>query len=222
MFGIKDLSLFLCMLLFQQFLNRIAFVVLMICFFCVGECNGQVSSDLLSAGIEKYETGDYRNAIKDLDKVIANQPENAKAFKYRGLAKFVLRSYYASIEDFDQLLKIDPKDSEGYFVRALAKGKLERFREEIEDYNLAIQYDPENADIFFNRGAAKLQLKYYESAALDFSKVIALDPDHAAAYSSRGQARIASGEQAGGCDDLRKAGDMGFGGALPIIIKNCF
>lgn len=203
--------------------NRYEFLFLFLLFLIEANPSvlAQSEEDYLKLGVEKFEVGDYRNAIRDFDNALSVNPNDTLAYKYRGLSHLILRSYRTSVRDFSKWIALAPQSAEAYFIRGLAKGKMEDFRGEIEDYNKAIKFDPTNIEAYFNRGAAKMQLEYYESAVIDFDKVIAMDPQHAAAFANRGQAKIASGEKQNGCDDLRVAGDMGFGGAFPVIIKHC-
>ena len=56
----------------------------------------------LALGLEKSQSGDYRGAVIEFNKVIAIDPDNASAYQYRGVAK-------AKCGDFDFPYEITTK-----------------------------------------------------------------------------------------------------------------
>lgn len=97
-------------------------------------------------------SGYYRNAIKDLDKVIEFSPQHgkpsAKAYSNRGSIYYAIANYQKAVEDF----------------------------------NKSIEFDPLNPDVYYNRGNAYLNLGDYQKAIKDFNKTIEINPGDAEAY----------------------------------------
>ena len=88
-------------------------------------------------------------------------------------------------------------------------------------YNKAIELDPEHYEYYFNRGVAKANNKNFAEAVKDYDKCIELNPDYTEAYYSRGLSRINLNDYYDGCDDLKRAYDMGYTEAGKHINMYC-
>src|SRR3990172_2846532 len=66
------------------------------------------------------DLGNYQQAIKDYNKVIALNPRYAaEAYFYRGIAYGKLGNTGQAIKDYDTAIKIDPKDADSYGYRGM-------------------------------------------------------------------------------------------------------
>ena len=62
--------------------------------------------------------------MKDIDKSIAINPEEAEAYNNRGLVKAKLNNYNEALKDFERAIEINPHHSNAINNRDLAKKKL--------------------------------------------------------------------------------------------------
>jgi tetratricopeptide (TPR) repeat protein len=83
--------------------------------------------------------GQYSAAIRDFDKAIQLEPDDAEAYNNRGVAKKKLRQYLAAIRDYNKALQLKPDHAEAYINRGNAKLDLEQYTAAINDYDKAIQ-----------------------------------------------------------------------------------
>lgn len=60
------------------------------------------SMDDLNRGLAKYDNGDFKGALVDINKAILKDPLNSQAFFYRGLVRENLGDYVNAISDFEQ------------------------------------------------------------------------------------------------------------------------
>ena len=133
-------------------------------------------------GWEKVHKGQYAVAIKDFDKAIELNPNDANAHYGRGIAKAGLKQHFAAIKDFDMTIELKEDYADAYHNRGIAKHSLEQYDSAIRDFNTAIQLDPNNARAHYNRGLANGQLGQYTTAIIDYDKAIELNPNYAYAY----------------------------------------
>ena len=125
----------------------------------------------------------YEEAIADLDKALALNPEFTDAYYRRAAVKLSLAAskiksgnvkkardlYQAAIKDFDEAIKLYPEYSNAYEIRGIAKiriGKLESdtrnkkkaqasYAAAVDDLTQAIKLEPKEFRAYYNRGRAK-------------------------------------------------------------------
>ena len=86
----------------------------------------------------KYtETGDYHEAIKICDKLLAEDPNVSDVFYLRGVNKYLLKDYEGAIADFDKTIELDPNFTDAYLKRARAKKENKNYLGALKDYNHA-------------------------------------------------------------------------------------
>jgi tetratricopeptide (TPR) repeat protein len=96
----------------------------------------------------EHRAGDYLNlkrypeALRDYEKILALDPDNAAAHSDRGLARFETGAYVAAISDFGDAIRLK-KDDDSYLPtlyenRGDAQVKLSQYRDAIADYSKAI------------------------------------------------------------------------------------
>ena len=154
------------------------------------------------------EAGLYDKAIEAFTKVIALDPNYAKAYASRGLA-YHNKEYDRAIEDYNKAIQLDPNYAYAYVGRGLAYSKKDQYDRAIEDYNKAIQLDPNLALAYASRGLAYGDKDQHNRAIEDFNRTIALDPNNAEAYNNRGFAYYNKGNMGRAISDFQKACDMG-------------
>ncbi|MEH2234849.1 tetratricopeptide repeat protein [Nostoc sp.] len=141
---------------------------------------------LYQEGVNKYEAGNYEEAVKDFNQAIELDPKNALAYNRRGNAYYRLGDYEQAQADSSQAIALNPQDANAYFDRGFALSELGKYKEAIADYTEAIKLNYQNAYAYYGRGLARAKLKDNKGAIGDFSKAIALKPQYTEAYLQRG------------------------------------
>ena len=147
------------------------------------------------------------------------QTENAKEFYNSGNDKLDKREYKEAIKDYDKTIELNGTFSAAYYNRALAKNYLKDYKGAIEDYSVALELDSTNIQALNNRGLAKKALEDYDGALEDYTKAINLNESFASAYFNRGSIKVLMEEN--GCEDFRKALDLGNYKAMEYLDKYC-
>ena len=102
-------------------------------------------------------------------------------------------NYTEAIKSYNRVIDLNPKENGGYINRAQCKYFLEDYRGAIADYDKALEINPKPTDASY------------------FSEAIYY----------RGLAEIKIGNLDEGCNNLSKAGEMGYVAAYDEIKKQC-
>lgn len=165
-----------------------------------------VSDDLparVQLGMSRYFSGDFINALKDLDIAIEREPNDPGLFLIRGSIWNAMMDHQRAIVDFTRNIELDPQSFEGYSYRGAARSMSGDKEKAIADYNEAIRLNPEFEVAYINRGSHWLSNAEYDKALLDFRKALRLKPDRAsvlneiaAILATATDARVRNGKEA--------------------------
>jgi Flp pilus assembly protein TadD len=166
-----------------------------------------VAHDSFASALVK--NGEIEEAIEHYNKAIRLAPEYDNAYKNRGIAYTKLGRYQMAIEDYNKAIHLKPDNADVYYNRGVTYTKLGRYQMAIEDYNKAIRLKPDDAAAYNNRGAIYIKFDQYQIAIEDFSNAIRLKPDDADTYFNRGFVYFNQGNIISGCQDAKKACELG-------------
>jgi tetratricopeptide (TPR) repeat protein len=133
-------------------------------------------------------------------------PQDAEAYKNRGLAKYKSGDKKGAIADYDNAIRINPQYAEAYGNRGIAKDDLGDKKGAIADYDSAIRINPQYADAYYNRGNAKSDLDDKQGAIADYDSAIRINPQYAKAYTNRADGATGRLKTRQGCDSRQIAG----------------
>jgi tetratricopeptide (TPR) repeat protein len=126
--------------------------------------------------------------IKYLDKIIKENPDDAQAFFYRGIAYSDLEQSERAIKDLTEAIRLKPDVAEFHAKRADNYGNLGKYTQAIRDHNEVVRLRPDDAYAYFKRGEAYFFDFKPLRALRDYNEAIRLKKDDADFYLSRGQA----------------------------------
>ncbi len=157
-------------------MKRIAVVVLL----------GILSISVLAAmfdwerAVSLYKQGQFREAITEFQKVLAEYPDHSDSWKFIGLSYYQLKEYQSAVEPLDKALALKRKENrvDPDLYRALGQSYLA-----LNKYDIALPHLEALAKIqanvavnFHLLGVAYSNLNRPEEAATAFSKASKLDP----------------------------------------------
>ena len=91
-------------------------------------------------------------AEQAFDKLLRQNPEDARGYMGRGRARWRLKKNAEAVADFTKVIERTPKDSTAFNNRALAYEGLGDREKALSDYSKAIELNPKNAVHHENRG----------------------------------------------------------------------
>ncbi len=150
-------------------------------------------------GNDRYDAGNYQEAIKDFNKAIEIDAKfvakfmprlRSKAYNLRGNAKFKSGKYKEAIKDYNESIKLDPECVWVYFNRARVYAKMGYDEKAIKDYTKILQLMPSEDFAYYMRGNIEAEAGHYKKAIKDYNKAIKSDPYYFEAYCKRGDAEL--------------------------------
>jgi tetratricopeptide (TPR) repeat protein len=132
--------------------------------------------------------GEFDEAIRALERLLACAPDHAAAHNLLGLAFQRLRRRDEALASFDRAINRQPDLAEAFGNRGNLLGEMRRNEEALESYNRAVSLDPQSAEDWSNRGAVLFELGRFGEAVASFDQAIRLRPEFAEAHVNRGNA----------------------------------
>ena len=136
-------------------------------------------------GVVFLQTGDFAEAVRQIDLALKRDRLNVHALSNRGAALKELGRFDEAMASYDRLLKTAPDYAEGYSNRGVVLHALKRHEEALASYDRALALRPEYPDALCNRAATLHQLGRFEEAVASCDLALALQPNAADAHSNR-------------------------------------
>jgi tetratricopeptide (TPR) repeat protein len=147
-----------------------------------------LAAALVNRGAAYWYVNKMKAALDDLDRAIALDPKNARAFRERSNANRTSGRLDRALSDANTAVRLDPNDPKAFDFRGNVFNNNRQYDRAIEDYNEALRLDPKYAQAFMDRGVANYFKQDYQAAIKDYDESIKLNPKHARAYTNRGAA----------------------------------
>jgi tetratricopeptide (TPR) repeat protein len=117
-------------------------------------------------------TGKPQLAIADADKVLKDQPQNARAYYIKADSYEQLGELERALENYNSAIQYDDKEPLFFIRRGLANGKANRGSLALADLNTAVTLNKDNSEAFYYRGMIKV--KVGQSGCDDFRTALRL------------------------------------------------
>lgn len=124
----------------------------------------------------------YAPAMLELDKIVAQTPNNELALSYRANIHNRMGNFAAAVADVKAIVAINPKNKEALVVGGLAQTALKAYPEAIAYFNTALTLDPNLVQVIFFRGRTHVNAGNNELALKDLDSFIQLHPENLEAH----------------------------------------
>ena len=159
-------------------------------------------------GKKKYESGDYKGAISDLDKAIRIDPYSSIFYAMRASYKATIKDDDGAMLDVNKAISINPELGVSYSLRSALYSRAGDKDKMFADLNKAIEVDPGNDVRYVQRGRKLYDSGDYSSALADYDKAIAINPSSIDAYTYRIKIKEKLKDYKGTIPDLDKLLDL--------------
>jgi tetratricopeptide (TPR) repeat protein len=140
----------------------------------------------------------YEEAAKNYDKALGLKEQ---------------RLYDDAQAAFDKAVEIDPNFVEAYVGRGGIKFQKIEFPAALEDYNRAVEIAENLSEMHEYKASIKNVLADFEGSKIEGSKADIMKVKLSEALYHRGHLKRFMEDKSGGCTDLRRALDLGYGRA---------
>jgi tetratricopeptide (TPR) repeat protein len=123
------------------------------------------------------------------------------------------RKYDEAQVEFDKAIEVDPNFVEAYVGRGGIKFQKIEFPAAMEDYNRAVEIAENLTEMHEYKASIKNVLADYEGSKIEGSKADYMKTRLAEALYHRGHLKRFMEDNGGGCKDLRRSLDLGYGRA---------
>jgi len=123
-------------------------------------------------------TGNYDEAVKELQAMIAADETCAPAFNNLGTVYFARKNYAAAVQAFHAALDIRPDYIDAYYNLGLAQARLNDSEAAMLAYRAIIAITPEHAGAHFQLGSHLMKRRQFAEATKEFSHVSEEHPHH--------------------------------------------
>jgi len=121
-------------------------------------------------------TDKYQDALQQLDKTIADNPNDAEAYFERGKIYISLEKQQKAITDFTRVIELRPAYAEAYLERGIANTESGKYESALRDLNKALDLNPRLEDAYIQRGHVYGILGHNEDAEIDYQRAMELNP----------------------------------------------
>jgi tetratricopeptide (TPR) repeat protein len=144
---------------------------------------------LVRADANARTSGGLTQALRDIDRAIALDGKNAKAWRLRGdLLREAGGDLNRATADLSKAIELDPQDAEAYELRGVAYTNQRRLDRALADYDQAIKLKQDYAQAWSDRGVTYYLGGDNDKAIRDLSEALRLDPNRPRSYTNRGAA----------------------------------
>lgn len=150
-------------------------------------------SSSFDAGVSAIGAGDFESARKTFSEIVADQPGNAQAHFYLGVAQQNLGQNTEAISSYEKALDLDPKLTEASInltAALLDSGEAARALPVIER---ALASNPGHAGLLYNRALALRAAGQDSAAVAAYRDALGADPANAEIKYGYAEALVAAG-----------------------------
>ena len=166
------------------------------------------TADPFKEGLLALKSDRNKDAIEAFTRVLADQPDNQKAWYYRGVCHASIGDQVGALHDLDRAIELDPHDANALIRRAEVNGQFEHFDAASKDLNAVLAAHPTGPvaqHALLSLGQIGVQRNDYKAALDAYDHLISIAPDDARAWYDRGIARAHTNDHQGAYADLSHA-----------------
>ncbi|MGB5768783.1 MAG: tetratricopeptide repeat protein [Crocosphaera sp.] len=155
---------------------------------------------------QEANQGNYKNAVRLLNQLLALQPDSAIDYNNRGLMYLKMGNYEQAMVDFNQAIAINPRLDRAYNNRGNCYAIQGNLRKAVENYEQALDINPYNQRAWLNKGVTLRELAEYGLAieTLEIAKIMG-EQYHGRIYAERGYTQYLRGDWNCAIADYRRA-----------------
>jgi tetratricopeptide (TPR) repeat protein len=140
----------------------------------------------IRTGFSHAKRGELELAASAFSSVIGDDPNDARAFFYRGVVYAAMSKPDKAVADYTETIRLAPRLAIPYFFRGYVFERTGNSEKALADYDKAIDLDSDLAAAYVYRGRHLGRLRRYDEAIEDLNSALRLSPKSARPFFERG------------------------------------
>jgi tetratricopeptide (TPR) repeat protein len=138
--------------------------------------NNELASAVYSQRADlKSRSGNFVEAIYDVNTAIARNPKNGFAFGIRAILDKHFRKFDDAISDASKAIESNPRSATALEIRGSAYSMMGDYKNAVSDFSQAIEINPHYGLAYAERGNSMACLGNFHEARMDWQKAVDLD-----------------------------------------------
>jgi len=166
-------------------MRKLILLIVCYCFAVSGRCQADSLAELLHAGVELHDKGDYTGAIAKYDAILAVNPRYFQAYVEKTLTLYTSGHYQECADICRKVMKEYPGE-EGlknlYVNYGSSLDGLGKPGDAIKVYKEGFKKFPTYYLLPFNKGMTEYSQKQMEDAVKDYELALGINPGHASSH----------------------------------------
>jgi tetratricopeptide (TPR) repeat protein/V8-like Glu-specific endopeptidase len=156
---------------------------------------------LVNAAV-KFQSGDYRGALLELDRVIATMPNKAAAYYMRANVHQSMGNRSQVLPDLNRSIDLDPKNANAYYLRGNILYANQDYKRAAADFDRTVVLEPKYPLAYLMLAITAQVQGDLPATQAAYTKMIAIDPDNTLAYNNRAGVRLQLNNFPGAIEDF--------------------
>lgn len=158
----------------------------------------------------KAKLGAYDIAIKDLEKALIEDRENAALLNTLALIHLDIDDFEKALKYLNRSLEFNPEDALTFANIGYVALRAGKYQKAINIFDDQIKKDGSFSSMYNNRGFAKHRLGKTAEGLEDINHSIELNPLNSFAFKNRALINLVLGKNEAACEDLKMAKKLGY------------
>ena len=100
----------------------------------ISDIDNLLASNELNEAIQKYEQGNYNEALNSFNKILSKNPDDEYSIYYKGLCYDELKKPNEAIKQYKSLIFKNPNFTNAYYSLAVDLDNNEKYKEAVSNY----------------------------------------------------------------------------------------
>lgn len=140
--------------------------------------DSEIEKQLLEAGVEHHDKGEYKQAIEMYDKVLAMNPKNMTALYEKAFSLHSMNDYDNALKTAKALVKLDPSNANTYCLIANIYDDMGKPKNAMKAYQDGLEINSGDQMLNFNLGIAYYRQGDLKEAESYLKTSFYIDPSH--------------------------------------------
>ncbi len=136
------------------------------------------SEDYNNRGLDYLNKEKYLLSLRDFEKAIELESDNADAWYYKGYALHELEKYKEALKAYDIAIELNPKNNGAFNQRGCVFFELDQYEKALAEYEKALELMPEMFSSLVGKTLSLYHLKRYDEALKALDKAIEKNPEY--------------------------------------------